>query len=501
MTKSSPLIIFFAVLLTVGVMILMDISFLQANRSDIFIDNFKAGPNVRADDKLKEVVKRVLSDRSQKTGSPELKIIHPFDNAVFPRDIASLQFIWQDSHPDSTLWLLAMDLPGGGPNIYVVGDRQDWLPEKSDWEVIKRYTWEAPAVINIWGLNGNAGFNINTQKRVTISTAKDEVKDSLLFVQSPLPAAFAKDNPEKIKWRLAHLSSYDRPKTVLEGVDTCGNCHKLPSEFRFGTGLKPFGRFPMTSPNGEYEVASVKVKSLTAFLEDITISEFVYHATGIIGFYTQKDNDFHPLPGADNPDYVHTHPAWSPDGEHIVFARARVNHQVYDMWMDEVSVKVDAHTRIADLNAKFPIQYDIYRVPFNNGKGGRAEPVKGASHNGMSNSFPRYSPDGKWIVFTLSKTGFVLQPSSRLFIVPSVGGKAREMNCNTDFYNSYHNWSSNSRWLIFTSKINTPYTELFLTHVDENGVDAPPVLLTRLNTDGLAAVVPEFIRDSPKIPD
>ena len=45
------------------------------------------------------------------------------------------------------------------------------------------------------------------------------------------------------------------------------------------------------------------------------------------------------------------------------------------------------------------IRYDLYRIPFNHGKGGRAEPIIGASNDGMSNNFPKVSPDGKWIVF------------------------------------------------------------------------------------------------------
>ena len=43
--------------------------------------------------------------------------------------------------------------------------------------------------------------------------------------------------------------------------------------------------------------------------------------------------------------------------------------------------------------------YSLYRMPFNGGKGGEPVPVEGASHNGMSNNFPKVSPDGRWIVF------------------------------------------------------------------------------------------------------
>ena len=38
------------------------------------------------------------------------------------------------------------------------------------------------------------------------------------------------------------------------------------------------------------------------------------------------------------------------------------------------------------------IQYDLYRIPFNDGRGGEPEPIAGASRNGMSNTFPRSRP-------------------------------------------------------------------------------------------------------------
>jgi tetratricopeptide (TPR) repeat protein len=63
--------------------------------------------------------------------------------------------------------------------------------------------------------------------------------------------------------------------------------------------------------------------------------------------------------------------------------------------------------------------------------------------------------------------------------------------------NSWHSWSSNSRWLIFSSKANSPYTQLFVTHVDENGVDAPAVLLEQFTAADRAANIPEFVAAAP----
>jgi tetratricopeptide (TPR) repeat protein len=60
--------------------------------------------------------------------------------------------------------------------------------------------------------------------------------------------------------------------------------------------------------------------------------------------------------------------------------------------------------------------------------------------------------------------------------------------------NSWHSWSSNSRWLVFSSKVNGPYTQLFLTHIDDDGNDSPPVLLERFTSPDRAANIPEFVK-------
>ena len=88
----------------------------------------------------------------------------------------------------------------------------------------------------------------------------------------------------------------------------------------------------------------------------------------------------------------------------------------------------------------------------------------------------------------------LLQPDSELYIVPAAGGQARRLRHNTPRMNSWHSWSSNSRWLVFSSKVNGPYTQLFLTHIDEQGDDSPPVLLERFTSPDRAANIPEFVK-------
>jgi tetratricopeptide (TPR) repeat protein len=139
------------------------------------------------------------------------------------------------------------------------------------------------------------------------------------------------------------------------------------------------------------------------------------------------------------------------------------------------------------------IQYDLYRIPFNNGRGGIPEPIAGASKNGMSNNFPKVSPDGKWVVFVQCRNGQLMRPDSQLYIVPLAGGEARRLRANTSLMNSWHSFSPNGRWLVFSSKARSPYTQMYLTHLDEEGNSSPAILIDNSTAANRAVNLPEFV--------
>ncbi len=186
---------------------------------------------------------------------------------------------------------------------------------------------------------------------------------------------------------------------------------------------------------------------------------------------------------------------WSPDGKYIVFARS----EAYKLRQEraEASVLLSQADCKEFLTKQKAFLFDLYRIPFNEGKGGKAEPLAGASANGMSNYFAKYSPDGKWIIFCRAKSFMLLQPDSELWIIPAAGGAARRLACNLPGMNSWHSWSPNGRWLVFSSKTFTPYTQLFLTHIDERGESSPAVLLSRFTAPDRAANIPEFVNLKP----
>jgi tetratricopeptide (TPR) repeat protein len=345
-----------------------------------------------------------------------------------------------------------------------------------------------------------------------------------------LPFLTAVQDPSRIRWRFGTIDAESGPPIVLQNLPVCGNCHSFAdngsilgldvdygndkgaygiipvskhmvmddakiitwADYKRADGELTFGLLSRVSPTGRYVISTVKDRSVFVAIPDLMISQLFFPIKGILVVYDRQRKTYSALPGADDPQYVQTNAAWSPDGKEIVFARTTAHHA--ERLEQQNSALVDEKDVPEFTVDKKPFRYDLYRIPFNDGRGGTPEPLQGASGNGMSNFFPKYSPDGKWIVFCQAKSYMLLQPDSELYIVPAKGGVARRLRYNTARMNSWHSWSSNSRWLVFSSKVNTPYTQLFLTHIDENGNDSPPVLLERFTSPDRAANIPEFVK-------
>jgi tetratricopeptide (TPR) repeat protein len=242
-------------------------------------------------------------------------------------------------------------------------------------------------------------------------------------------------------------------------------------------------------------VSTVKDRSVFVATPDLAFSQLFFPIQGILAVHDRTTKTFRSLPGADDRALVQSNPVFSPDGQSIVFARRAAYRLEHLRDKQKALLSPDECQEFVDGRTLF--KFDLYRVPFRGGQGGVAEPVAGASGNGMSNYFPRFSPDGRWLVFCKANSFMLLQPDSKLYIMPAAGGEARPLRSNTARMNSWHSWSSNSRWLVFSSKANSPYTQLFVTHIDENGVDAPAVLLEHLATPDRAANIPELVALPP----
>ncbi len=467
-------------------------------------------------------------------GGPEyggLTIRYPLDETLFPPEIAPPTFRWEDSRDDVDGWLVTVEFQDEKGRMSFDSRATEWTPSDEQWQVIKRRSVERPAQVAVLGFRQTDPRQILSGASISISTSQDEVGAPLFFREVNLPFLTAVKNPAAhIRWRLGEISSKEPPPIVLEKLPVCGNCHSFSAdgstlamevdsgndkgsyaiapveeeivldpgkiiswaEYRREDNEKTFGLLCQASPDGRYVVGTVKDRALAVYRPDLAFSQLFFLVKGILAIYDRQTETFSALPGADDPEYVQTNGTWSPDGKTIVFARSR--SKAYDppslRKIDSVLVPQKEADEFLKGGRKFT--YDLYRIPFNNGKGGKAEPIEGASNNGMSNYFAKFSPDGKWIVFCKAKSFMLLQPDSELYIIPAAGGEARRLRCNTDRMNSWHSWSPNGKWLVFSSKAFSIYTQLFLTHIDSEGRSTPPVVLANFTEKERAANIPEF---------
>ena len=95
------------------------------------------------------------------------------------------------------------------------------------------------------------------------------------------------------------------------------------SDFRREDRERTFGLLSQISPNGRHIVSTVKDLSVFVPRDDLAFSQLFFPIKGILAVYDRDTGAFRSLPGADDPDYVHSNPSWSPDGKTLVFARTR----------------------------------------------------------------------------------------------------------------------------------------------------------------------------------
>ena len=238
----------------------------------------------------------------------------------------------------------------------------------------------------------------------------------------------------------------------------------------------------MWHPDGRYIAFSSNATFQVFFHQGEQPIEVFDQSSDLILFDTES-NKTSSFPQISKDSIFETFPAWAPDGKSLYFSAAKAE-DVPD------SVK--------------NIHYSIMKIGFDSQTGQFAEQLETvcAATDSTSASWPRISPDGKYLLYTMAEYGTfpIWHKEADLQMMNLETGEM----VNTDILNStdtesYHSWSSNGKWILFTSRrLDGRYTLLYIAHFDGEGHFSKPFLLPQKNPEHnvfrlRSYNVPEFV--------
>jgi Tol biopolymer transport system component len=170
-------------------------------------------------------------------------------------------------------------------------------------------------------------------------------------------------------------------------------------------------------------------------------------------------------------------PFWAPDGKTLYYCSAHFEYtDTIDQGQEFIMHADD-------------VKYNLYKKSFDpkTWQFGPRELVFAADSLNKSATLPRISPDGRYLMFTLAEYGIfhIWHHDADLWMMDLQTGQTRNMTeINSSDTESYHSWSSNGRWVVFSSRrYDGNYTRPFIAHIDSKGNGSKPFELPCADPD------------------
>jgi hypothetical protein len=330
------------------------------------------------------------------------------------------------------------------------------------------------------------------QRYETITnTIAREAIDPFLVYRFMMPSSYF---PKRMQICQRNLETFDE-ETLLDTQSIgngCANCHSFadnnPARMLLGIRSTSFAsatayvhngsiqkidaKFGYTSWHPSGRLAAYSINDVRQFFHTARPEiHDVVDLDSLIVYYNVESRQIKTTPALSDKKRLETYPAWTPDGKYLYFCSAPL------LWTDMDTVPPKGYDRV---------KYDLMRVSYDveTDTWGVAETVLTAAETGLSILLPRVSPDGRFLLFCMSQYGCfpVYQPTSDLYMMDLSTGKYRKTSANSDYAESWHSWSSDSRWIVFSSKRQGGlFTRLFISYVDANGETQKPFALPQKN--------------------
>lgn len=246
--------------------------------------------------------------------------------------------------------------------------------------------------------------------------------------------------------------------------------------------------YPYWHPSGEYIAFSVNnISQVFHSVPDKRVE--VFDSKSDIVVYDIRNNTIITDTVISSERSFETFPSFSPDGKSLYFCSA-------------VSTSQPENYN--------KVKYNLCRIDFDPSTGrfgNSTDTLVNASSANKSVSFPRVSPDGRYLLYTLSDYGnfSIWHREADLYVIDLESGIVSPADAlNSTDTESYHSWSSNSRWVIFSSRrMDGLYTRPYIAYFSEEGSFSKPFMLPQKDPDlyelSLKSFnVPEFIRGEIK---
>ncbi len=276
----------------------------------------------------------------------------------------------------------------------------------------------------------------------------------------------------------------------------CVNCHSFPAQNpdkmlfhmrakdAYGTVLVRNGRvqkvntktgdmianlvYPNWSSDGRYVAASTNIFYQSYFYNNRNQHVEVYDVDSDVYVYDTDKDELLTCDALSSKAAFETFPAFSPDGRTLYFCTTQA--------VDSVSENIDK------------IRYSLCSIGFDPETrtfGTQVDTLFNADKDGRSINFPRLSPDGRQMVVTLMDFGnfSINKKEADLYRLDLTTGSVSPIDAiNSPDTESYHSWSSNSRWMVFSSRRQDGlYTRPYFTYVGEDGTFHKPFLMPQRN--------------------
>lgn len=238
--------------------------------------------------------------------------------------------------------------------------------------------------------------------------------------------------------------------------------------------------YPSWHPEGRYIAYSINdIKQTFHNVPSKLLDVYDYWSDVVI--YDTKTGQLNTYPILSDTVRMETFPSFSADGRTLYFCSAEPNKESLP-----------------------EVQYELCSVAFDPETGEVGDEITTVwDGEGTSLLFPRASYDGRYLMVTRSAYGTfpIWHKDADLWLIDLATGERRALDeLNSDNTESYHSWSSSSRWVVFSSRrIDGLHTRPFIAHVDDEGRFSKPFLLPQNEPtkwyDGLMQSynIPEFI--------